>query len=203
MPNKRSKRRNAREKYQYARQVLGLPRSSPDGLDANHVRNWSWDRILATFTERQPEERRQSVEFLNRRLKTPTKRSQYWQKYHLLKNAGYDYKTARSLAKNSTEFVQAAIERSQYVKEYVWEYQPFDRSYTQDYVYKIEYQEIDENTGEIETRWITILSHRELTRDEVETWVFNRAARKYKNQPLGTIDTWNLLPMRVGITGEN
>ncbi len=94
----------------------------------------------------------------------------------MLKSAGYDYKEARKLAKNPPEVVQFLVTIGHQKKEpktQKWFYQPFDKGYTQPFVYKVNYELINEETGEITDKWITFISDKEMTYEDVEKWTLD------------------------------
>lgn len=126
----------------------------------------------------------------------------YWRKYRLLKAAGYDYKTARTLAKNPPEALQFLVTVGHKKKEpktpQQWVYQPFDKGYTQPFAYKVNYELIDEETNEIISKWITIISDKELTYSEVEDWTLDAVQGEY-GETFNQIT--NIIAMQAGLIG--
>lgn len=79
----------------------------------------------------------------------------------------------------------------------VWDYQPFDKGYTQPYAYKVQFEEIDEDTGERSLRWITFISHEEQTPESVRQWVLE-IGQDYGKRVGRIIE---IIPMRAGLPG--
>lgn len=119
----------------------------------------------------------------------------------MLKSAGYDYKEARKLAKNPPEAIQFLVTIGHQKKEpkppQQWFYQPFDKGYTQPFAYKVNYELIDEETGGITDKWITIISDKELTYSDVENWTIDTVQ--------GYGETFNqianIIAMQAGLIG--
>ena len=121
----------------------------------------------------------------------------YWRKYRLLKIAGYDYKTARKLAKNPPEAIQFLVTVGR-KKKHQWVYQPFDKGYTQPFAYKVNYEVITEETGDVTSKWLTIISDREMSYSDVEEWTLDLAQGVYGETFKRIAD---VIPMRAGLKG--
>jgi len=117
-----------------------------------------------------------------------------------LRSAGYSSKEAKKLRTKPPEQIQflVAIGRQRRTPPApVWEYQPFDKGYTQPYAYKVHYEETDEVTGEKSSRWITLISDQEQTPASIQKWVME-ITPQYGKRFTGIID---IVPMRAGLPG--
>lgn len=95
------------------------------------------------------------------------------------------------------QFLVAVGRQRQASRMPVWDYQPFDKGYTQPFAYRVHYEEIDEDTGEKSRRWITFISHEEQTPESIEKWVME-ITPNYGKRFTGIID---IVPMRAGLPG--
>src|SRR5690606_21446922 len=183
--------RRRQEKYDI------LIKAGFDAATARRARDWSW----ATINERLAGIKPEDTSFIKRSFENVSGIEAYWRKYRVLKSAGYEYKEARRLAKHPPEVIQflATIEhqRRAPIAPQLWFYQPFDKGYTQPFVYKVHYELIDEETGGINDKWITIISDQELTYEDVENWTLETVQ--------GYGETFNqivnVVPMKAGLPG--
>lgn len=160
-----SRNQRRQEKYDI------LIKAGFDAATARRARDWSW----ATINERLAGIKPEDTSFIKRSFENVESGIEaYWRKYRLLKSAGYEYKEARRLAKNPPEVIQFLVtighQRRAPITPQQWFYQPFDKGYTQPFAYKVNYELIDEETGGIIDKWITIISDQELTYEDVENW---------------------------------
>src|SRR5690606_27540094 len=165
-----------------------------DSQTARRARSWSWDRIYRELGGIQ------DTSFIKRAFRDIPSRERYRQQYHLLRSAGYTSAEAKRLRTKPPEMVQflVAVGRQRQASRMpVWDYQPFDKGYTQPYAYKVLFEEIDEDTGERSRRWITFISHEEQTPESIEKWVME-ITPNYGKRFTGIID---IVPMRAGLPG--
>lgn len=165
-----------------------------DRQTARRARSWSWDRIYRELGGIQ------DTSFIKRALRDIPSRERYRQQYHLLRSAGYTSAEAKRLRTKPPEMVQflVAVGRQRQASRMpVWDYQPFDKGYTQPFAYRVHYEEIDEDTGEKSRRWITFISHEEQTPESIEKWVME-ITPNYGKRFTGIID---IVPMRAGLPG--
>ena len=187
-----SRNQRRQEKYDI------LIKAGFDAATARRARDWSWTTINERLAGIKPEDTsfiKRSFENVERGIEA------YWRKYRLLKSAGYGYKEARRLAKNPPEIIQFLVtighQRKAPITPQQWFYQPFDKGYTQPFVYKVNYELIDEETGEITSKWITLISDKELTYEDVENWTLETVQ--------GYGETFsrivNIVAMKAGLMG--
>ena len=161
---KANRQERRRQKIEYLR------KSGYDG-PVSKMRDWSWQRIKKFVSNFKRQKRRE-------------------QKIQALRAAGYDgpvthlrdksWNEIRNVIRTTSTlraFLRATDERGQ------WKYRNFDIKYTQPFAYKIKYQAVSTKTGNVATRWITIISHKELTLDELLYGAVDGIERS-----LGTID---------------
>lgn len=127
-------------------------------------------------------------------------RERYKRNYHLLRSAGYTSAEAKKLRTKPPEQIQFLVavgRQRQKSHTPVWDYQPFDKGYTQPFAYKVNYEEIDEATGEKFSRWITFVSDQEQTPEAVQKWVME-ITPNYGKRFSGIID---IVAMQAGLPG--
>lgn len=186
----RDRNEQRRETYNALRQ-MGF-----DVPTARKYRGSSWSTINRELLRIPPTD----TEFLQRSTQGKDGRQVYWQKYRLLRSTGYGHKEARRLAKMPLEAIQSLTtwghrQRTQIPR--TWDYQPFDKGYTQPFVYKVYYERIDEETGEISSRWITLIKHEEMSFEEVESWAI-QTSQGYGEQFNQIV---NVIAMKAGLVG--
>src|SRR5690606_27362950 len=165
-----------------------------DAQNARRARSWSWDRIFLELAGIQ------DTSFIKRAFRDIPSRERYRQQYHLLRSAGYTSAEAKRLRTKPPEMVQFLVavgRQRQASRKPVWDYQPFDKGYTQPYAYKVHFEEIDEDTGERSRRWITFISHEEQTPESVRQWVLE-IGQDYGKRVGRIIE---IIPMRAGVPG--
>lgn len=180
--------RERRAKYQL------LVAAGFDAQTARRARSWSWERIYRELAGVQ------DTSFIKRAFKDIPRQERYKQNYRLLRAAGYTSKEAKKLQTKPPEQIQflVAIGRQRRTPPApVWNYQPFDKGYTQPYAYKIHYEEIDETTGETSFRWITLISDKEETPATIEKWM--QEVIPVYGKRLGRII--EIIPMKAGLPG--
>ena len=74
---------------------------------------------------------------------------------------------------------------------------PFDKGYTQPFAYRVHYEEIDEETGERNRRWITFISHEEQTPESVQQWLLEVVQDYGKSVGMNI----EIVAMRAGLPG--
>jgi len=165
-----------------------------DSQTARRARSWSWDRIYRELGGIQ------DTSFIKRAFRDIPSRERYRQQYHLLRSAGYTSAEAKRLRTKPPEYVQFLVavgRQRQAAPAPVWDYQPFDKGYTQPYAYKVHFEEIDEDTGERSRRWITFISHEEQTPESVRQWVLE-IGQEYGKRVGRIIE---IVAMRAGLPG--
>jgi len=177
--------RERRAKYQL------LVAAGFDAQTARRARSWSWDRIYRELAGIQ------DTSFIKRAFQDIPSRERYKQNYRLLRSAGYSSKEAKKLRTKPPEQIQFLVAIGRQRRTPVWNYQPFDKGYTQPYAYKVHYEETDEDTEEKSDRWITIISDQEQTPASIEKWVME-ITPQYGKRFTGIID---IIPMRAGLPG--
>jgi hypothetical protein len=187
-----SRNQRRQEKYDI------LIKAGFDAATARRGRDWSW----ATINERLAGIKPEDTSFVKRSFETVESGIEaYWRKYRLLKSAGYDYKEARKLAKNPPEVIQFLVTIGHQKKEpktqQQWFYRPFDKGYSQPFAYKVNYELIDDETGEIKNKWITLINHKELTYEEVVSWTLE-TVQGYGEQFNRIL---NVIAMQAGLAG--
>lgn len=197
-------RRNQRRQEKYN----ALIRAGFDAETARRGRDWSW----ATINERLAGVAREDTAFITRSFEhIENKLEAYWRKFRLLRSAGYSYKDARTLAKNDPEAIQFLVTIGhrrplgtppqetppQETPPQVWFYQPFDKGYSQPFAYKVNYELVDDETGEVKDKWITIISHKELSYEDVVSWVLE-IVQGYGERFNRII---NVIAMQAGLAG--
>jgi len=161
---------------------------------ARRARSWSWNRIFLELAGIQ------DTSFIKRAFQDIPSRERYKQQYHLLRSAGYTSAEAKRLRTKPPEHVQFLVavgRQRRTVRTPIWNYQPFDKGYTQPFAYKVQYEETNEETGEKSYRWITIISDQEQTPASLEKWVME-ITPNYGKRFTGIID---IVPMRAGLPG--
>lgn len=181
--------RERRAKYQLLREA-GF-----DADTARRARSWSWDRIYNELAGTP-----RDASFIIRAFQNVPSRERYRQQYHLLRSAGYTSAEAKRLRTKPPEYVQFLVavgRQRQAAPAPVWDYQPFDRGYTQPFAYRVHYEEIDEETGERTRRWITFISDQEQTPESVQQWLLE-VVQDYGKR-VGVII--EIVAMRAGLPG--
>ena len=187
-----SRNRRRQEKYNI------LIKAGFDAETARRGRDWSWATINSRLAGIKPEDTsfvKRSFEHVENKLEA------YWRKFRLLRSAGYSYKDARKLAKNDPEAIQflVTIGHRKHIESHpqVWFYRPFDKGYSQPFAYKVNYELIDDETGEVKDKWITLISHKELSYEEVVSWTLE-TVQGYGEQFNRIV---NIIAMQAGLAG--
>ena len=166
--------------------------------DREQVVDWGWNRIYEKYA---PVDR---PDVLPYPVDIPS-RERYKKNRELLREAGYKAKEIERLQYAPPEVIQFAIitEPLRPVPR-EWEYEPFDKNYTTDYAYLIEYSIIDPQTDDIiSTSFMTIISNREMSMAEIieAYYSFLKDAERYPlSYSILTKD--NVKPMSIGTTPD-
>lgn len=166
---------------------------------ARQYQNRSWERIGREIAGITPTDSK----FLDRSLSHLPSQERYKRVYHILRQAGFSSKEAKKLRATPPARLAFIIHARQRIKETgrrapLWDYRPFDMIYTQDYVYKTEYIVTDEDGEEIKRKWVTVISHKELSPVDVEAIVIDDMAGDYGENFGGFVQ---VIAMKAGLPG--